>query len=205
MSNEKVKLIYGPYGYVIGTADRVNDYLNCSCCNANSEDNEKRKITLLFDREALLYDIGNLGYVEGDIIPDEAIHNKHLTIDLTEDGNVDRVTRILDLAHSMIVEYLYPFTKEDCEEGLELDDVFKETPTYTIVMNVPKKFSTTTAKLLEQLIHEYFIDSVLADWLAITNPNAAAKWSESAQGLLSEIKRKVNSRTGVLLRPLRPF
>lgn len=205
MSNEKVKLIYGPYGYVIGTADRVNDFLNCGCCNASSDNEEKRTITLLFDRESLLYDIGNLGYVEGDIIADEAQHNKHLTFDITEDDNVDRVTRVLDLAHAMIVEYLYPFTKEECEDGFELNDVFKETPTYTIVMKVPKTFSKTTAKLLEQLIHEYFIDSVLADWLAITNPNAAAKYTESAQGLLSEIKRKVNSRTGVLLRPLRPF
>ena len=198
----KTKMIYGPYGYVIGPADCIEQMLQCQC---NSNSNAKHKITLLFDRESLLYDIANIGYIEGDAMQTEDSHAKHLLFDITEDGNVDRVTRVLDLAHSICEEKLYPFTKSECDDEIELNDLFKETPTYIIELNVPQNFSTTTAKYLEQLIHEYFIASVLADWLSITNPNSAEKWSVKAQALLDEAKRKLNARTGILTRTLRPF
>lgn len=204
----KTKMIYGAYGYIIGPEDKINVLTKC-CCNSNdasgTTDEEKKKVTMLFDRQELLYDISNVAYVEGDVMPDEALDAKKQTLDITEDGNVDRVTRVLDLAHAMCVEYLYPFSKTDVEDGLELDDIFKEEPIYTISLSVPKKFSTTTANLLEKLIHEFMVDSALGDWLSITNPKAAEKWQASAQGLLEEVKRKINSRTGILTRPLRPF
>jgi hypothetical protein len=199
----KTKMIYGPYGYVIGPADCIEKLANCQC-SANSSD-AKHKVTLLFDREALLYDIANVSYVEGDVMPTDDAHTKHQVFDITEDGNVDRVTRVLDLAHAICVEELYRFTKEPCEDDMQLDDLFKESDTYVIELNVSQKFSNTTAKLLEQLIHEYFVASALADWLSITNKNAAEKWAIKAQTLLDEAKRKVNMRTGVLTRPLRPF
>lgn len=196
-------MVYGPYGYVIGPSNCIEQITNCKC--NNNDNNTKRKVTLLFDRESLLYDISNIGYIEGDVMQAEDPHAKHQLFDITEDGNVDRVTRVLDLAHSICVEALYPFTKGECEDGLKLDDLFKESPTYIIELNVPQKFSLTTAKYLEQLLHEYFVDSVLADWLSITNPNAAEKWTAKAQTILDEAKRKLNARTGLLIRPLRPF
>ena len=204
----KTKMIYGAYGYIIGPEDKINVLTKC-CCKANDSSNttdeDKKKVTLLFDREELLYDISNVAYVEGDVMSDETLDAKKQTIDITEDGNVDRVTRVLDLAHAMCVEYLYPFTKADIDDGLELDDIFKEEPLYKIEMNVPKAFSTTTANFFEKMIHEYLVEMALGDWLSITNPKAAEKWQASAQGLLAEIKRKINSRTGILTRPMRPF
>lgn len=202
----KVKMIYGAYGYVIGTAERVEQMAKCACCNGLQDESQiKRKVTLLFDREALLYDIANIGYVEGDVMNTDSPHDKHQVIDITEDGNVDRVTRVLDLAHSICVESLYPFTKDECEDGMELDDMFQETPTYKIELNVPKKFSATTAKYLEQLIHEFFVASALADWFSITNPKSADKWAAKAEAVLEEVKRKLHARLGVLTRPLKPF
>lgn len=199
----KTKIIYGPYGWVVGSAEDVQRY--GECCWAENDSKSKRKVILLFDRESLLYDIANIAYVEGDVMQADDPHDKHQVIDITQDGNVDRVTRLLDLAHATCVDYLYPYTKIDVEDGTELDDLFAEADTYRIEMSVPKAFSATTAKLLEQLIHEYMVAYVLCDWLSVTYPAASEKWAAKAQGLLEEVKRKVNSRTGVLTRPLRPF
>lgn len=200
MSN--TKLIYGPYGYVIGNADKIAEYLK-NVSTTIEEDN--RKVTLLFGRESLLYDIANIAYVEADVMKEDAPHERHQVFDITEDGNVDRVTRILDLVHAQCVEALSAYTQCECEDDTSLNDDFTEADTYQIVMNVPQQFSATTAKYLEQLIHEYMVDMVLAEWLMITKPDSAANWATKAASLMEEIKKKLNARSGRVLRPLRPF
>ncbi len=209
--SKTTQVIYGPYGWVIGTSDTISQlqHNNCQCgCGASSSsdnDNNKLTLTLIFDRDSLLYDISNLAYVEADVIPDEALHSKHQTADITEEGNVDRVTRILDLTHALCTEALYPYTKETPEDLAEFNDLLEEEPRYVITLKIPTTFSVTTARLLEKLIHEFMVLNVLADWLSITNPNASAKYMEKAQAVLDKVKQIVNTRKGVLLRPLRPF
>ena len=167
-----------------------------------------KTVTLTFYREQLLYDIKNLAYVEGDVLPDEAQHSKHQVQDIGEDGNIDRVTRMLDLALAHCVEVLYPFSKADVESGLVLNDNLTETATYTVTLLVPDDFSDTTAKYLEQLIHNLLVYYVLADWMSIANvanPNSAANWAAKAQDVEDEIKGKLNARTGRVRKFQSPF
>lgn len=207
------KYIFGPYGSVIGTAERIGRIAErcCGWCgeaesNASSSDNaSKCTLTLLFGREELLYDIANIAYVEADIQQVREEHDRHQTFDITQDGNCDRVTRVLDLAHSLCVEALYPYTKGNVTDGFELSDIFSETDTYIISMRVPQTFSETTARLLEQLIHEFLICYTLYDWLAITKPEAAEAWKTKADTALAKVKRIINTRSTKMLRPLRPF
>lgn len=167
-----------------------------------------KTVTLTFYREQLLYDIKNLAYVEGDVLSDEAQHSKHQVQDIGDEGNVDRVTRMLDLALSHCRERLYPYTKEPVEGGELLDDVLGETEMYTIVMLVPDDFSTTTVKHLEQLIHNLLVYLVLADWMSIANvanPNSAANWAAKAQDIEDEIMSALNRRTGRVRKFQSPF
>lgn len=167
-----------------------------------------KTVTLTFLREQLLYDIKNIAYVEGDVLSDEAQHSKHQVQDIGEDGNIDRVTRMLDLALAHCVEALYPFSKVDVESGVVLDDTLTETPTYTVNLLVPDDFSDTTAKYLEQLIHNLLVYYVLADWMSIANvanPKSAANWAAKAQDLEDEIKSKLNARTGRVRKFQSPF
>lgn len=167
-----------------------------------------KTVTLTFLREQLLYDIKNIAYVEGDVLPDDAQHSKHQVQDIGDEGNVDRVTRMLDLALARCREHLYPYTKEPVEGGESLDDVLEDTETYTIDMLVPDDFSTTTVKYLEQLIHNLLVYYVLADWMSIANvanPQSAANWAAKAQDLEDEIKSKLNARTGRVRKFQSPF
>lgn len=165
-------------------------------------------MTLTFLRDELLYDIKNLAYVEGDVLPEDAQHSKHQVQDIGEDGNIDRVTRMLDLALSRCREHLYPYTKEPVDGGETLDDVLAETEVYTIDMLVPDDFSTTTVKYLEQLIHNLLVYYVLADWMSIANvvnPTSAANWAAKAEGVEEEIKDKLNARIGRVRKFQSPF
>ncbi len=167
---------------------------------------ERTKIvTLTFDRNALLYDISNYAYVEGDVMSEEKGHAKHQVFDIAEDGNIDRVTRILDLAHAECVEAMYPYSKVECEEEEVRGNELIETKQYSIKLLVPDDFSKTTTTLISKLVHEYMVSRVLADWMSITNPSSQANWDEKAAKSKEEIRVRLNARCWRVRRTQTPF
>lgn len=184
--------------------------IQCLCCEGGNFDGSARvtkkvAATLAFKREELLYDIKNLAWIEGHVMDEASQHNRHTLEDIGEDGNVDRVTRILDVVHAAAVEMLYPYTKIDVEGGEYLDDRLEEPERYYIEMQVPVTMSQTTLLLIEKLVHEFMVYRVLHDWLGITNPAAADKWLLKAEEAVAKINELKHLRTGVLTRPSHPW
>lgn len=166
---------------------------------------EKKRINLVFHREQLLYDIRNYAYIEGHVWGEENQHAQHTLVEIGEEGNIDRVNRILDVVHSAAVEMLYPYTKQELVEEEVICDRLREPKNYPIIMDVPATMSRTTMKLLSSLIHEFMVARVIYDWLSITHPEAARNWLDKALEAEEEIKSIKNNRTGVLTRPMHPF
>ncbi|MBQ9203463.1 MAG: hypothetical protein IJ155_04385 [Prevotella sp.] len=164
------------------------------------------KVVLLrFKREELLYDIGNYSYVEGDIMQTQDEHERHQVIDVVEDGNVDRVTRVLDLAFAQCVELCYPYSKVPVEDGTELDDTKSEPSVYELRLRLPDGFSQTTVTLLEKLIHELLVYKVMADWMSITKPTSKQNWEEKIQEIEGQVIGTLNCRRGRVRRTQTPF
>lgn len=154
---------------------------------------KEKKVTLVFRREQLLYDVRNYAYMESHVMAAETEHGKHMVADVGEEGNVDRVTRVLDLGVSMCREMLYPWAKRDIDKT-ELDDTLKERTEYRIEMSVPGTLSQTTLTLIEKLVHEYLVCRGVADWMSITNAQKADTWLAKAADAESEIRTTVHSR-----------
>lgn len=166
------------------------------------------KATLTFKRDQLLYDIRNIAYVEGDVMPTDNEHDRHQVIDIGEDGNVDRVTRIIDLAIAHCRELLFPYSRVNVDEKEERDDTFEEPEEYTIELLLPDDFSKTTLTYLEKLIHEFLVYRVLMDWMSIANiknPNSAANWASKLADLEDEIESTLNARIHRVRRTQTPF
>lgn len=162
--------------------------------------------TLIFKRSDLLYDAENYAFVEGDIMKDEDEHSKHQVFDIGQEGNVDRVTRVLNLAHSECVEMLFPYTKEEIpDEQNTLDDVLTEPEEYKIELTLPQEFSLSTLKLLEHLIHEYMVCKIMADWMSITNPQKTKSWETKLHEVKDKIQTSLLSRRTIIYRKTRPF
>lgn len=168
------------------------------------EKDGKLNAVLAFKRDQLLYDIKNCAYIEGSVMAADTEHNRHMVQDVGEDGNVDRVTRVLNLTMAMCREMLYPYTKNDVHRP-ELDDKLREPNTYGIVLSVPEDFSQTTLYLLENLIHEYLVSKALADWLSITNPAKSQIWEVKAEDAKREIETNMNARKSRTRIRLHPF
>lgn len=176
-----------------------------SCVCGEAAIAKRKRVMLIFLRNQLLYDIANCAHVEGDIMEEDAQHARHQTQDLTDDGNVDRVTRVLDLVHSQVVELLYPFTKIPTEDELIMLDALIDKPSYVVELTVPSDFSQTTVEYLSKLIHELLVCRSLADWMSITNPAKAQSWAEKAQTAQDGVKRALAMRMGRVRRRLSPW
>lgn len=165
-------------------------------------------VTLKFKREELLYDIKNMAYVEGDVMPTDNEYDRHQVMDIGEDGNIDRVTRIMDLAIDHCTELLYPYSKKYVDDNEERDDTLTETEEYKIEMKVPTDFSKSTVNYLEKLIHELVVYKVLSDWMSITNlrnTNSAANWAAKIKQLEDDIESTLNARMHRVRRTQTPW
>lgn len=167
-------------------------------------DDGKRKAVLTFSRDQLLYDIKNYAYVEGSIMEPTQYHNNHTVQDVGEEGNVDRVTRVIDLAMAHCRELLYPYTKHELHRTV-LDNELREPGMYGIVLSIPSDYSQTTLNLLERLVHEYIVCKAVADWLSITNPAKAEVWHEKADAAESEVRTNLHTRMSKVRRRMHPF
>lgn len=173
------------------------------CC---SKQEPTKSVRLIFKRTELFYDIENYSFVEGDIMEPDNIHAQHQVFDIGQSGNKDRVTRVLNLAHSECVEMLYPYTKKELAEvSFPYDDILAEPEEYIIDLTVPQSFSQTTIDLLRHLIHEYLVYRVLSDWFSITNPKSMANWERKIELVKQKIQTSILSRTGRIRRKLKPF
>ena len=133
-------------------------------------------------------------------------HARHQVFDITQNGNVDRVTRVLNLAHAECVEMLFPYTKQELPDRQDsLNDKLIAPEEYHIVMNLPNGFSFTTVKLLQSMLHEYLVCRVLSDWMSITNPSSQANWEAKFRELKTKIQTSLVSRAGKIRRKCKPF
>lgn len=164
-----------------------------------------KSVTLTFKREEILYDCRNYAYVEGDTMKTQDEHDRHQVMDIGEDGNIDRVTRVLDLAFADCVELCYPYSKVEVTDETALDDTLQERDTLVLNMLVPDDFSQTTVELLRRLIHELLVYKVMADWTSHTKPESEEKWAKKAEEAEGKISSSLNYRVGRVRRTLSPF
>ncbi len=172
-----------------------------------------RSVNIVLQRSALIYDVENYSFIEGDIMATDNEHAKHQAFDIAQKGNIDRVTRMLNLAYSECVEMLYPYTKEIVEGKWGLCHNIIVSPQgiayppeeYNIRLTLPNSFSTTTINLLANLIQEYLVCKVLSDWMSIVNPGSQSNWDNKLNEIKLKISTSLVSRTGKLKRKTNPF
>ena len=173
-------------------------------CNHESHPHKGRKsVTLDLWKKNLLYDIKNMAFVEGETLSDTEV--KKQVQDIGNDGNIDRVTRMLDLYHAECVELLYAYTKEWMHPIDWEDDTQKLPNLYHVIMWVPEDFSRTTVNMMVQCMHEYIVAKVLQDWLSVVNPQAATKWEAKAETVKEKLQECVNRRINRVRRRQSPF
>lgn len=186
------------------------EFGSCCCGGAYSTGTPEytKEVKMEFDREEILQDLRTLGYVEGDTMQTADEHDRHQVTDIAEAGNVEWVTRQMDLVMSHCAETLYPFTKKLVKPSATVDNEYDEADVYTILMKVPDDFSETTLEYLKNLIHHLVVATVMAEWMRIANkknPESATKWLEQAERYEADIDSALYARMRRVRRPKTPF
>lgn len=161
--------------------------------------------------KSLLYDISNMAYVIADCCPSDK-HSLHQVRDVCQEGNIDRVSRILGLAYSHVLAVLSPVLHPDCR--LDPDKDYSAEPhDYKFIFSGNSELryalSAEIKLCIKETVHEYMVCLVLADWLGITLPEAADVWKfrvekamESLKGIVAEVN---HASLGGFTRKISPF
>lgn len=161
-------------------------------------------------KKALLYDIANLAYVIADT-GEDSNHILHKVRDICEEGNIDRVSRVLGLAYTHVLSVLSPIIEN---HDRDLDKDYSVIPhNYEIKFKTEREFHfrlTPEKKLkIKECVHEFMVCMVLADWLGIVLPAAADVWKfrmQEAESQISSLCSGVTAGEGRFLRrKLNPF
>lgn len=163
-------------------------------CNGVGEAKDGVGVRLELDRDGLIYDIRNAAYIAGDVMGEEKQHGHHVLVDVGEEGNIDRVNRVLELAMASVKELLYPFTRRDVAVGDVVNDGIGGTGDYVLELSVPRSYSRSSVELLVHVIHEYLVASVLYDWALMVDVSLAESWLLRRQEAADEIKGLKHSR-----------
>ena len=137
-------------------------------------------------KKTLLYEISNLAYV----IADTGEHQRHIlhrVRDICEEGNIDRVNRVLALAFSKVATVIRPVGSSQLDEDFHIH--FRHDAEMRYVLTSEKKMN------IKETVNEYLVCMVLADWLGITLPEAADVWIFRAEGCLDALGVMVTSLT----------
>lgn len=161
-------------------------------------------VALEFNSEELLYDVKNYVYIEGCVMGEKGERGGQMVQDAAEDGNLDRIMRVMDLSVAKCREILYPYACQPMREAT-LSNRQRREDRYAIELEVPADFSQSTLELLERLIHEYIVSMAVADWLSITNEVKAQVWEMKAREAEREICGNLHTRIWRTRRRVHPF
>lgn len=177
------------------------NYGKCSC----KRNGDKLNVTLEFSIKEILYDISNIAWVEGDLMDGvDYNHVRHLVQDIIEDGNRDRVMRIVGLAHAEANEMLYPWSRQEIAGSVYLDNEPENEDELYIFLTVPTKTSQGAIGLILKLVHEWVVCRVLQDWLSITYPESATVWTAKVEELREAIRNAKNRSNWITRRKMFP-
>ena len=151
-------------------------------------DEKDRVLILELKRKELAYDIQNLGYIIRDSMKRESPEEGRNISDIMEDGNADRIQRILDLAYAEVMRVLSPYVDHRVEADAYGNDILNEPTSYYVFVTLKHTMPGTTENLLRVYVHEFMVAFTMADWLAVVAPRAGGRMGRQGAGSGGEHK-----------------
>ena len=131
----------------------------------------------------VLSDIRSAAWLESELHQDLDRHRRHQMADICEEGNIERVRRILGVSEAEIRLTLQNILVPDRHSSHT--NVLEQPDFLTFRFLFPLRESSLT--FLKEKIHDYMVAAVMADRSAVIIPECAAIWQERADAALASI------------------
>lgn len=177
--------------------------------------NKKNKAMVELLKDELVFDIKNTAYIFADSYVNADVDVKQLknAFDIGEEGNRDKLARILDTAVEDCREMLFRFTKHEMGNSTFESNEWEEcigSPTndedaYYLAMILPNAFSYTSLHTIAVYIHDFIVNQCLYEWMMLILPEAADRFWALAEDKKQKIKDASNRSAGRSRIRLHPF
>lgn len=173
------------------------------------------KVMVELVKKELIYDIKNTAFIFADSYSNPNVDAKQLknVFDVSEEGNMDKLARILDSAVEDCREILFRFTKLemlgggfDSDEWAEcIGSPANEEEAYYLAMRMPQGFSKTSVHTMTVYIHDYIVNQCMYEWLMVVFPDGADRFWALAEDKKQKIQAASNRSANRPRIALHPF
>lgn len=173
------------------------------------------KVMVELVKKELIYDIKNTAFIFADSYSNPNVDAKQLknVFDVSEEGNMDKLARILDSAVEDCREMLFRFTKMemlgggfDSDEWAEcIGSPANEEENYYLAMRMPQGFSKTSVHTMTVYIHDYIVNQCMYEWLMVVFPDGADRFWALAEDKKQKIQAASNRSANRPRIALHPF
>ena len=165
--------------------------------------NNGYKVMIELEKKELIYDIKNTAFSFADSYASQKnTDSKQLknVFDISEEGNRDKLARILDSAVEDCREMLFRFTKVemlcggfDSNEWAEcIGSPTNEEEAYYLALRMQNGFSKTSVHTMTVYIHDYIVNQCLYEWLMVVFPDGADRFWALAEDKKQKIQAASN-------------
>ena len=160
----------------------------------------KKTITITLNKNELLYDIENKAWLTGRSREDgsnDAAVSKMQAGD--EDADRNQMLRCISNAvatlRNNVAEWL-----GDANSNAANDTLITDSVAHTIVLQMPTNYNTSVNNTVVAAMHQYVVNTALAEWFNMTSKEDAADYYTLAAANLQQLKDAIYKR----VRPTRP-
>lgn len=152
----------------------------------------------------VIADIRSAAWLESELHPELDRHHRHEMADICEDGNIERVWRVLALAE---VEVRLALSRILHEKEAAKKDNGLECPEIWQFLFLPG-LAPSVLSFIREKIHEYMVARVMADRAGVIIMASAEIWEERGKDALLALNQAAAGArlsTGSVRRPLWPM
>lgn len=157
----------------------------------------------IFSNE-VLDDIRSAAWLESELHPELDRHRRHEMADICEDGNIERVWRVLALAEAEIRLALHRILYE--KRAVRADNSLERTESWQF--RFLTKVAPSLLSFIREKIHEYMVARVMADRMGVLISDSATIWEERVKDALAALNQAAAGAqlsSGSVRRPLWPM
>lgn len=158
----------------------------------------KKTITITAYVSEIIYDAQNKTYLTGRSRQNGTNQEEVAHMQLNEDEeNENQLLRSIGNAFANLKTQMSEYIEESGTTG---DNVLMDKATdIKITLSMPNNYNQSTIATISSAVHQYLVNTAVAEWFTITNKADAADYVTLATANLSQIRDAINRR----VRPVR--
>lgn len=153
----------------------------------------RKSVTITLYASELLYDVENKTYLTGRSRQNGNNHEEVANMQASEDEeNRNQILRsfgnALGSLKTKLSEYL------NLSETSSNDALLDGTKNISISLQMPSNYNESTVDTITSAAHQYFVNTAVGDWFAITNKADASDYISQAAANIETLREALNKR-----------